>query len=57
MSIDVLFLLFMILAVLRGLRQGFIIAVVSAVALVIGLAAAIKLSALVAGYEIGRAHV
>ncbi|HTI91634.1 MAG TPA: CvpA family protein [Puia sp.] len=54
MSIDVLFLLFLLLAVLRGLRQGFIIAVVSAVALVIGLAAAIKLSALVAGY--GREH-
>jgi len=54
MSIDVLFLLFMVLAVLRGLRQGFIIAVVAAVALVIGLAAAIKLSTLVAGY--GREH-
>ena len=54
MSIDVLFLIFMVLAVFRGLRQGFIIAVFSTVALVIGLAAAIKLSALVAEY--GRGH-
>jgi membrane protein required for colicin V production len=54
MTIDVLFLIFMVLAVFRGLRQGFIIAIVSAVALVIGLAAAIKLSTVVAAY--GRAH-
>jgi len=50
MAIDVLFLLFMVMAVFRGLRQGFIIAIFSAVALVIGLAAAIKLSAVAAGY-------
>ena len=48
MKIDVLFLLFMVLAVFRGLRQGFIIAVFSAIAIVIGLAAAIRLSAAVA---------
>lgn len=57
MSIDVLFLLFMVLAVFRGLRQGFIIAVFSAVALVIGLAAAIKLSAIVAGYGRENTHI
>lgn len=54
MSIDVLFLLFMVVAVFKGLRRGFIIAVFSAVALVIGLAAAIKLSAVVAHY--GQEH-
>jgi membrane protein required for colicin V production len=54
MAIDVLFLIFMVLAIFRGLRQGFIIAIVSALALVIGLAAAIKLSAVVAIY--GGAH-
>lgn len=54
MAIDVLFLLFMILAIWRGLRQGFIIAVLSVLALIIGLAAAIKLSAVVAAY--GREH-
>lgn len=57
MSIDLLFLLFMVLAVFRGLRQGFIIAVFSAVALVIGLAAAIKLSAIVAGYGRVNTHI
>jgi membrane protein required for colicin V production len=54
MAIDVVFLLFMVMAVIKGLRQGFIIAVFSAVAWIIGLAAAIKLSAVVAGY--GREH-
>jgi len=54
MAIDVVFLLFMVMAVLKGLRQGFIIAIFSAVAWIIGLAAAIKLSAVVAGY--GREH-
>ena len=49
MKIDVLFLLFMVLAVFRGLRQGFIIAVFSALAIIVGLAAAMKLSAVVAG--------
>jgi membrane protein required for colicin V production len=57
MSIDLLFLLFMVLAVFRGLRQGFIIAVFSAVAVVIGLAAAIKLSAIVAGYGRANTHI
>jgi membrane protein required for colicin V production len=54
MVIDVVFLLFMVMAVFKGLRQGFIIAIFSAVAWIIGLAAAIKLSAVVAGY--GREH-
>jgi membrane protein required for colicin V production len=38
----------MVMATFRGLRQGFIIAVFSAIAIVIGLAAAIRLSAAVA---------
>lgn len=48
MSIDVLFLLFMVLAVFRGIRHGFIISVCSALAIFVGLAAAIRLSASVA---------
>jgi membrane protein required for colicin V production len=48
MWIDVLFLLALAMAVFKGLRQGLIIAVFSAVAFVVGLAAAIKLSATVA---------
>lgn len=50
MWIDVLFLLFILLAVFKGLRQGLIIAVFSTLAFVIGLAAAMKLSASLAGY-------
>ncbi|HEY4110437.1 hypothetical protein [Puia sp.] len=48
MAIDVLFIIFLLLAIFRGLRHGFIIAVVSALAWIIGIAAAIKLSAVVA---------
>jgi membrane protein required for colicin V production len=55
MAIDVLFIVFLLLAIFRGLRHGFIIAVVSAVAWIIGIAAAIKLSAVVASYA--RAHM
>ena len=57
MWIDVLFLLFMLLAVFKGLQRGFLLAVFSAVAFIIGLAAAMKLSAAVAGYLKGSAHV
>lgn len=55
MVVDVLFIVFLLLAVFRGLRHGFIIAIVSVVAWIIGIAAAIKLSAVVAGY--GKAHM
>lgn len=54
MVIDVLLIVFLLLAIFRGLRHGFIIAIVSAVAWIIGIAAAIKLSAVVANY--GREH-
>jgi len=57
MKIDVLFLLFMVLAVFRGLRQGFIIAVFSALAIIVGLAAAMKLSAVVAGRSQMNMHL
>ena len=55
MIIDVLLLIFVLLAIRRGLRHGFIIAVVSTVAWIIGIAAAIKLSAVVAAY--GKTHM
>ncbi|HEY4335025.1 MAG TPA: CvpA family protein [Puia sp.] len=54
MAIDILFIIFLLLAIIRGLRHGFIIAVVSTAAWIIGIAAAIKLSAVVAGY--GKTH-
>ena len=50
MSIDVIFYLIMILAVFKGFSKGFILGVFSFFAFIIGLAAALKLSALVAGY-------
>jgi membrane protein required for colicin V production len=54
MWIDVLFLIFFLLAVFKGLRQGLIIAIVSTLAFIIGLAAAMKLSASLAGYLRGH---
>jgi membrane protein required for colicin V production len=57
MSIDVLFLLFMVLAVFRGIRHGFIISICSAIAIFIGLAAAIRLSASVAASVSNSAHL
>lgn len=50
MWIDVLFLIILLWAVFKGLRQGLIIAVVATLAFIIGLAAALKLSATLAGY-------
>ncbi|MEP6950428.1 MAG: CvpA family protein [Ginsengibacter sp.] len=50
MIIDIGFLLIMILALFKGLRKGFILGIFSLLAIIIGLAAALKLSALVAAY-------
>ena len=54
MLIDVVFLLLLLMAFVKGLRKGFIIAVFSLVGFILGLAVAVKLSAVAAGY-IGRA--
>lgn len=48
--IDIVFAVLMILAIINGYRNGFIVAILSVIALIVGLAAAIKLSAIVAGY-------
>lgn len=48
MAIDIIFLILIILAVFKGMSRGFIVAVFSLLAFVIGLAAALKLSATVA---------
>src|SRR5207245_156774 len=50
MIIDIAYLCFLVLAVFRGLQKGFIIAVFSFFAVIIGLAAALKLSTVVAGW-------
>jgi membrane protein required for colicin V production len=48
MIIDIAYLCFLMLAVFRGLQKGFIIAIFSFFAVIIGLAAALKLSVAVA---------
>ena len=54
MIIDVIFALLMVLAIVQGYRRGLIVAVFSFIAIIVGLAAAIKLSAAVANH-LGRA--
>jgi membrane protein required for colicin V production len=54
MIIDVIFVILMILAVIKGYQRGLIVAVFSLIAFIIGLAAAMKLSTVVARY-IGEA--
>lgn len=48
MLIDIIFAILMIMALIQGYRRGFIVAVFSFVAIIVGLAAALKLSTVVA---------
>lgn len=50
MIIDIAFAIIILLAVFKGLRKGLILGIFSLVAFTIGLAAALKFSAIVAGY-------
>ena len=50
MFIDLIFLILMVMAVFKGISKGFIVAVFSLLAFIIGLAAALKLSAVVADH-------
>ena len=54
MIIDIIVVIILILAVIKGFRQGLIVALFSFIAFIIGLAAAMKLSVVAAGY-IGKA--
>lgn len=54
MIIDIIFAVLIVLAAIRGYQRGLIVGVFSLVAIIIGLAAAMKLSTVVAGY-IGEA--
>src|ERR1700741_5182160 len=54
MLIDIIFVILLILAVIKGYRRGLIVGIFSFLAIIIGLAAAIKLSTVVAKY-IGQA--
>lgn len=48
MIIDLIFLILMVMAIFKGISKGFIVAVFSLLAFIIGLAAALKLSAVLA---------
>ncbi|HEX8279615.1 MAG TPA: CvpA family protein [Segetibacter sp.] len=50
MFIDLIFLILLVMAIFKGVSKGFIVAVFSLLAFIIGLAAALKLSAVVAVY-------
>jgi membrane protein required for colicin V production len=54
MILDVIVAILLVLALIKGFRQGLIMGLFSFISILIGLAAAIKLSAVVAGY-IGKA--
>ncbi|MES1214626.1 MAG: CvpA family protein [Bacteroidota bacterium] len=54
MILDIVFAVVILIAIVKGFRRGLIVGLFSLLAIVIGLAAAIKLSAVVAGY-IGHA--
>ncbi len=57
MLIDIIFIIIVVMAIFKGLRRGLIIAIFSVVALIAGLAAAIKLSAVTAVYLKDSIHV
>lgn len=48
--IDIIFAVLMVVALIKGYRKGLAVAVFSIIAFIIGLAAALKLSAVMAGY-------
>ena len=54
MILDIIVAVILILAIIKGYRQGLIVALFSFIAFIIGIAAAMKLSVVVAGY-IGKA--
>lgn len=54
MILDIIVAIILILAAIKGSRQGLIVALFSVIAFIVGLAAALKLSVVVAGY-IGNA--
>jgi len=54
MFLDIILVVILILAIIKGYQRGLIVGVFSLLAIIIGLAAAIKLSTIVAGY-IGKA--
>lgn len=56
MLIDIIFAVLMVMAGIKGYQKGFVIAVLSVLAFIIGLAAALKLSNAVASYLAGSVN-
>lgn len=50
MILDIIFVIILVLAIIKGFRRGLIVGIFSLLAVVIGLAAAMKLSTVAAGY-------
>jgi membrane protein required for colicin V production len=50
MSIDIIIIVVLLIAVFKGVSKGLVVAVFSFLAIIIGIAAAVKLSAVVAGW-------
>ncbi|RFM30478.1 CvpA family protein [Deminuibacter soli] len=57
MAIDLVCLILIVLALVKGFTKGLVLAVFSFLAVVIGLAAALKLSVVVAGWLQGNTHI
>jgi membrane protein required for colicin V production len=57
MFIDVIFVLLLVMAVIKGLRKGLVVAVFSFLGVIAGIAAALKLSATVAAWLQDNTHV
>jgi membrane protein required for colicin V production len=57
MIIDIIFLIILLIAIFKGLQRGLIVAIFSVFALIAGLAAAMKLSVVVAGYLKDSIHL
>ncbi len=57
MIIDLIFLFLIVLSVFKGLRNGFVVAVFSLLGIIVGLAAAMKLSTLVASWLQQSTHI
>ncbi len=57
MLIDSVFIVLLIMAAIKGYSRGLIVAVFSFIAIIIGLAAAMKLSAVVAGWLFESTHI
>ena len=57
MSIDILFIIIVIWAIIKGYSRGLIVALFSFIAIIIGLAAAFKLSTAVAGWLQNSTHI